>query len=103
MFKAPPVALTEQDLAWIAEKLVEVDTLYMYFDLTKAEWTVIQKNNPYDYASVKRDMLLCWRKKHGPGATLPNLVSALAAPENIDRTSIEEIIEHFDIKCKLFL
>ena len=97
-FVIPPVTLTDQDLAWIAEKLVEVDNLYTYFDLTAPEWTVINKNNPRDYASIKRDVLLCWRKKKGAGATLANLVSVLATPENVDVNVIEEIMQHFKRK-----
>ena len=72
----------------------------MYFDLSLAEWTVIEKNNPRDYASVKREVLFCWRKKKGAGATLANLVSVLASPEKFDVCLIEEIIEHFNIKRK---
>ena len=43
-------------------------------------------------------MLLCWRKKKGAEATLANLVSVLASPEDVDFLMIEKTIEHF--KCK---
>lgn len=99
-FNPPFVILTDKDLAWIAEKLIEVDNLYSYFGLSLAEWTVIQKNNPRDYASIKRDMLLSWRRKQGCNATLANLVSVLAEPEKYDVILIEEIIQHFKLKCK---
>ena len=99
-FNPPLVILTDKDLAWIAEKLTEVDSLYTHFGLSLAEWTVIEKNNPRDYANVKRDTLLCWRRKQGYNATLANLVSVLAEPENYDAKLIEEIIQHFNRKCK---
>lgn len=102
-YVVPLVTLTDQDLAWIAENLTEVESLYMHFDLTAPEWTVINKNNPGDYASVKRQMLLCWRKKKGAEATLPKLVSVLATPENVDVSMIEKIINHFNVKCKFIV
>ena len=77
-----------------------MDTLYTYFDLSEPEWIVIQKNNPRDYANVKRDVLFSWRKKKGSEATLSNLVHVLVTPENIDVPLIEEIIEHFNVKRK---
>jgi len=77
-----------------------VDGLYSYFDLTLAEWTVIQRNNPRDYAGVKRDMLLKWRKKKGSEATLANLVTVLASPSDENAELIEEIIGHFNFKRK---
>jgi len=92
--------LNDQDLASISEKIVEVDNLYMYFDLSLPEWTVIQKNNPRDYAGVKRDMFLCWRRKKGSEATLANLVTALSAPKTVDIKLIEEIIQYLKSKCK---
>ena len=100
VFTVPPVKLNDKDLAWISEQLVEVDTLYMYFGLTQPEWTVILKNNPNDYASVKRNVLLSWRKKQGANATLAGLVSALSEPDNVDVTLIQSIIQHFNVKCK---
>ena len=68
--------------------------------MTQAEFTVIEKNNPRDYASVKREVLLSWQKKQGAKASLPNLVSVLAEPENYNCALIEEIIQHFRVKCK---
>lgn len=100
VFVTPPVNLTDRHLAWIADNLIDVDNLYIYFDLSEAEWTVIKKNNPDDYASKKRALLFAWRKKKGTEATLANLVSALAEPENIDTTLIERIIQHCGAKCK---
>ena len=90
----------DKDLAWIATRINEVDSLYIYFDLTQPEYTVIQRNHPTDYESVKREVLLSWRRKKGAEATLPNLVSVLAASEKyVDL--IEEIIEHFNVMRKL--
>ena len=99
-FAVPLVKLNEKDLAWISEQLVEVDNLYMYFGLTLPEFTVIQRNNPHDYAGVKRNVLLSWRKKQGANATLPNLVSVLSEPDNVDVFLIQSIIQHFNITCK---
>ena len=77
-----------------------MDSLYSYFDLTLAEWTVIQKNNPRDYEGVKRDTLLKWRKKKGSETTLANLVTVLASPDTENAQLIEEIIAHFNVKRK---
>ena len=99
-FAVPVVKLKEKDLAWISEQLVEVDSLYMYFGLTLPEFTVIQRNNPHDYAGVKRNVLLSWWKKQGANATLANLVSALSEPDNIDVPLIQSIIQHFNIARK---
>lgn len=99
-FDVPAVTLTDKDLAWIAERLVDVDNLYSHFQLTQAEWKVIEKNNYRDYDGVKRDMLLRWRRKTGSRATLHSLVSALMAPETVDINLIEEITQHFVDKSK---
>ena len=77
-----------------------MDSLYSYFDLTLAEWTVIQRNNPRDYEGVKRDTLLKWRKKKGSETTLANLVTVLASPDTENAQLIEEIIAHFNVKRK---
>ena len=100
VFTVPPVKLSEKDLAWISEQLVEVNSLYMYFGLTLPEFTVIQRNNPLDYAGVKRSVLLNWRKKQGANATLANLVSALSEPDTVDVSLIQSIIQHFNITRK---
>ena len=100
VFTVPPVKLSEKDLAWISEQLVEVDSLYMYFGLTLPEFTAVRRNNPYDYAGVKRNVLLSWWKKQGANATLANLVSALSEPDNVDVPLIQSIIQHFNITRK---
>ena len=100
VFTVPPVKLNEKDLAWISEQLVQVDNVYVYFGLTLPEWTVIMRNNPHDYASVKRNVLLSWQKKQGANATLANLVSALSEPDDVDVHLIQRIIQRFNVNCK---